>query len=155
MNSLQSKHEVIGLPPAADRYNTNPAGDVVSVENFSEFMAHLIEGAGGTGTAKLQIEACDDFVPTNTVAVDFKYQVCQTGDTWSAMADAVAATGYTTVAGADKQVKIFVEPQQLPEGYNKLRIKITEVANDPCLACVVYTLGGSRFRKAIHETAIA
>lgn len=158
MQSLQDVHIVTGLPIAADRYNTNPAGDVVDLGNYSDFMALLDETSAGTntGTVKITIEACDDFVPTNTVQVPFKYQVCTSGDTWGALTDATAAGGYTTTADADGQkVKAFVRAADLPEGYRKLRAKLTEVTNDPCTAGLSYFLSGNRYAQAIPETAIA
>ena len=36
---------VTGLVPAADRYNTDPAGDVVSLEEYGHLLAILDEGA--------------------------------------------------------------------------------------------------------------
>ena len=112
------------------------------------------EGAGGTGTVKIQAQACDDFTPSNTVDIPFKYRVNSTGDTWGALTDS-AATGYTTSAGANKKVAVEVDARQLPEGYNKVRIKLTEVVNDPCLAGLSYILSKPRNSMAVLPTAIA
>lgn len=155
MNSLQDVHIVTGLVPAADRYNTDPGGDVVNMANFTDLMVLLDEGAGGTGTAKLQIEACNDFTPSATVAIPFKYQVCTTGDTWGALTDATAANGVTAAAGANKKVRAFIRAEDLPAGYNYVRAKLTEVVNDPCLAGLTYFLSGNRYAQAIPATAIA
>lgn len=154
MQLQERVHVVNGLPPAADRYNSNPAGDVVSLANFSHFMALLSEGAGGTGTAEITVEACDNFTPSNTVEIPFKYRVRTTGDTWGALTQATA-DGVTPAAGANKDVQIFVEAADLPEGYPNVRVKLTEVVNDPCVAGLMYILSGPRYTKAIMETAIA
>lgn len=149
-------HIVVGLVPAADRYNANPQGDVVSMMKHQHFRALLTEGAGGTGTVKITVLACSNFTPSATSAINFRYRVNSTGDTWGALtATTVAADGYTTVAGANKQVEIFVEAQDLPDGYDYLCVQLTEVVNDPCVAGLTYILSGARFAKDINATVIA
>lgn len=161
MNILTENVLVINaLVPAADRYNANPASDVISMKNYQRLSFILQEGAGSTGTAKLTVEACDDFSATNVVQIKFKYRVCSNAgtltDVWGALASQdTPATGYTTVAGANKMVEIIIDARDLPEGYDKVRLQLTEVVNDPCAAGVFAVAYEPRMRQAVMPTAIA
>lgn len=151
---------VLALAPDADRYNGNPATDVISMKNALRCTFLLQEGAGGTGTVKITAEACDDFVPTNTVEIPFKYRVASNSgtltDQFGAVTDAaVPANGYTTVAGANKMVEVIIDAEDLPDGYTAVRLKLTEVANDPCDAGVIAILHQVRHRSATQPTVLA
>ena len=145
---------VTGLVPAADRYNTGQASDVVSMKNYGHLTAVLNEGAGGTGTVKLEVYACDDLVPSNRVAIPFKYKLNTTGDTWGSLVEA-AATGYTTIAGANKKVAIEIDARELPQGYPCVQIQSTEVVDSPCVAGLEFMLSKPRYAGDVLPTAIA
>ncbi len=151
---------ILALAPAADRYDTNPASDVISMKNYQRVSFLLSEGAGGTGTVKLTVEACDDFTPSNTVEMKFKYRVASNSGTLTDQFGALTAqdtpaTGYTTVAGANKMIEVIVDARDLPEGYDKVRLKLTEVVNSPCAASVNAFAYQPRIRKSVMPTAIA
>jgi hypothetical protein len=145
---------VMALAPDADRYNGDPASDVVALDKYNHATFILQEGEGGTGTAAITVEACDDFVPTNPVAIPFKYKVCTTGDTFGAVQSATAS-GVTPAAGANKQVAIEVDARSLPEGYNKCRAKLTEGVNSPVDAGMICILSEPRYAQELLPTAIA
>lgn len=148
-------HVVQGLAPDADRFNGDPAGDVVSLREYNAFMAVLEVGAGGTGTATIKVEECDDFVPSNSTAIPFKYQKkSSSDDSFGDVQDATAA-GVATTAGADDVYLIMVNAADLSEGYPNLRVTLTEVVNDPVDASLLYLLGEPAHADPNHKAATA
>jgi hypothetical protein len=139
----QENQVAIALAPDADRYNGNPATDVFNLALYGHICFILQEGAGGTGTVKLQVEQCTDISGGGATAVAFNYRVCSSGDTWGDIT-ASASTGYTTAAGANKQVAIEVDARALSHGYQYVRLQLTEVTNDPCDAGIVAVLSRPR-----------
>lgn len=151
--NMQNSLPVFALAPDADRYNANPATDIINMADYTHCNFFLHEGAGGTGTVKLIVQACDDVSATATTDLAFRYRVAQTGDTFGAWTE-IAATGYTTVAGANKIVQVEVDNQQLPDGKPYVRLSLTEVANDPCDAGVLAVLSGPRYGAESPATAL-
>lgn len=147
-------HPVYALMPDADRYNSDPATDVFNMENYDHITFILMEGAGGTGTVKIEVEECTTAAGANNTAIAFRYRLMSTTDTWGALT-ASASTGYTTVAGANKMVAIEVDASELSDGYNFVRLQLTEVADDPCDAAVIAILSQPRYAQAVPTTAIA
>lgn len=154
MDFIGKNHAVTALQPAADRYNGNPASDVFNMKDYDHIVFLLAEGAGGTGTVKIQVEACTDATGAGNTAIAFNYRVMGTIDTWGSRA-AAASTGYTTVAGADKMVAVEIDAAELPADKPFVRLQLTEVVNDPCAAGVVAILSGARYPQNVPLTAIA
>lgn len=118
---------------AADRYESGPTtSEIVDCRKADGVTFILHEGAGGTGTATVTIEKCDS-AGANNVAIAFKVRANSTtarGD----LAD-VAATGYATIAGADKVCVFYVDAKDLGAlGYCK--IILTELVDAACVAGV-------------------
>lgn len=145
-------HAVIGLQPDADRYNADPASDVFNMEHYDHITFLLFEGAGGTGTVKLQVEECTAIDGTGATAIAFRYRV-QSGETWGALT-ASAATGYTTTAGANKAVAVEVEAAELSDGSPFVRLQLTEVADDPCDAVLIAVLTKARYPQDVPATTL-
>lgn len=127
------------LAPDADRYNTDPATDIVSLKRASRAVFIIAEGAGGTGTAKIQVEECDDVTPTNSTAIAFRYRTLTTAgglDTWADWKTAVAADGVTPAAGANKATLVEVHESDLSAGFPFVRVKLTEAEDSPVDAAV-------------------
>lgn len=144
------------LAADADRYNTDPATDIVNLGVYGHAMFIVGEGAGGTGTVKIQVEACSDNAGNNNEAIPFRYRATSgslemTGAalTWA------AATGYTTIAGANKLVAIEVDSNECPAGKPWVRLQLTEVVDDPCDAHVGCVLGMPRYAEANMPTALS
>lgn len=154
MDFIGKTHIAVGLVPAADRYNTNPASDVFNMKDYGHILFLLQEGAGGTGTVKIQVEACSDAAGSGNTAIAFNYRISTTTDVWGART-ASASTGYTTVAGADKLVAVEIDAAELPATLNFVRIQLTEVVNDPCVAALIAILSQGRYPQNIPVTAIA
>lgn len=156
MNSFSETIKVVqALPPAADRYNTNPATDVVSLKHYEEAIFVLEEGAGGTGTVKIQVEECSAAAGSNNVAIAFDYRVGNADGSTLGAWTASAAAGYTTTAGADKMVQVRVRGAALSDGKPWVRLQLTEVANDPCAASVLALLHGARYGGATQPTVVS
>jgi len=147
-------HVVIALQPLADLYDGDPATDVFNMEDYDHITFLLFEGAGGTGTATLTVEECNTAAGGGANAIAYRYRLQSTIDTWGALT-AIASTGYTTVAGANKAIAIEVDAEELADGFNFVRLQITEVANDPCTAVVIVVLSRSRYKQHVPVTAIA
>jgi|SRR5262245_8639515 len=150
-------HVACALVPATDRYNTNPATDVFNTKDYSHITFIVEEGAGGTGTVKIQVEACSAAAGTGNTAIAFNYRLVAdtaTADTWGALT-AIASTGYTTVAGANKMVAVEIDAEELPAGKPFVRLQLTEVVDSPCAASVLAILSGARYPQQVPTTAIA
>jgi hypothetical protein len=142
--------------PDADLYNSDPATDVYNMKNYDRITFILVEGAGGTGTAVLTVEECTSAAAAGATAIAYRYKTCAdagSADTWSAWT-AIASTGYTTVAGANKMVAIEVRSNELSAGYPFIRLQLTEDANDPVDACVMAILSDPRDSQDVMPTAI-
>jgi hypothetical protein len=113
-NELSKLHWVNVLVPAADRYNGDPATDIVDVQG--EGTLFLLQcGASLTGTATVTAEGCDDTTPTTNTDVPFIYRAMTTSpDTWGAWTVGVSGTGFTTTASVDDLAyQIFVDAADL------------------------------------------
>lgn len=150
-----------GLTPIADVFDTVKSTDVVNAENFHHvvFLIYLGLATGGTATATITVEACDDVVPTNTTTIPFKYRrtsgVINAGDTQGAVTDAAAA-GFTTTAGSYQVYTVEVDCAQLGAlGRGFVRLKATEGVNDPVVGCVLTILCQPRHAINAPATVIA
>ena len=119
----------------ADRYESGPfSTSVVDMKDAHGCIFTLIEAAGGTGTVVLTVEKCDSAGTTNT-AIKFAYQVTTAGSTPGDVTEC-ASTGYTTVAGANKIVDIFVDAKELGSS-RYCKLVLTEAVDAACLAGVI------------------
>lgn len=124
------------LAPAADRYNTNPATDVINMKYYDHVTFVLSEGAGGTGTVKIQVEKCTSKAGAGNTAIASKYRVATYTGAYGALTT-LASTGYTTTAGANKQVLVEVDAADLGPSYPYVRLQLTEVVDNACTGSVV------------------
>lgn len=132
------------LQPDADRYDSDPASDVVCLAKYPGVTFLLMEGAGGTGTATLTVEECSADDGTGATAIAFQYAVASDCKTWGALT-AATLTGYTLVAGANKMVALYVPSRSLSDGYPYVRVQVTEVVNAAVDAGIVALLWGGRY----------
>lgn len=148
---------VAGLAPAADRWNTGPSTDIVSLESASEVTFLVYQSGGTTGCAAVTVDACDDFTPSNTTAIAFRYRKIA-GSTSSDSAGAVTAataSGFVTTAAEAALYEIHVRASELPAGKPNVRLTCTESVNDPVNGSVVIILDGLRYGGLTQPTAIA
>jgi hypothetical protein len=142
---LEGLKVVNGLAPAADRYNTNPTTDIVSLKSFQNalFLLSQVTAGTNTGTATVTIEACSDVSGTGAEAIAFDYYRNEAADTSDDFGAKTAATtaGFTTVANKTAIYAIEVKASDLPSGKPFVRAKLTEVVNDPVTGSVTILLG--------------
>jgi len=159
MKIIETVKFVKGLAPAADRWNTDPATDIVHASDYRS-IAFLVHQSGGTtGKATLTVEACSDVSGTGAVAIPFSYSVGGTGagaggDDAGAVTAATAA-GFDTTPNADKLYIIGVGSDSLPADKPFVRLKCTEAANDPVNGAVEILCYEPRYAGASMPTAIA
>lgn len=160
MDSLiQTCKFVKGLAPAADRWNTNPATDIVSMADYDKLVFLVHQEGGTTGKATLTVEACSDVSASATSAIAFRYSVGAAGagaagDLHGAITAATTA-GFDTTPNGDRLYLVEVKAEDLPSGYPFVRLKCTEAANDPVNGCVDIILFGARYAGSSLPTAIA
>lgn len=135
------------LQPVADAYAADPATDIVNLQYYRRALFLIIEAAGGTGTATVEVEACTDNAGSDNEAIAYKYRVISDGD-WGTLTDATAA-GFTTTAGANKLIAIEVDAADLPDTKPYVRLQLTEVVDDPCLAGVLCILSEPRYAQDV------
>ena len=153
-NVMQYMHFVKGLDPVSDAFTGTVYTDIVNMGDYAGATFVLFHGVGTTGTSTLTVEAVDDVSATNQTAIPFRYKIITTGDTEGALTVAAAA-GFTTTAGSSHIYLVEVDTEELGDtGYQYLRLKMVEAANDPVLGGVLIIMHGNRFAQDIPATAI-
>lgn len=156
--TFQNIHAVNAMPSAnqaayEDLFNGDPSTDVVNLGKYEKATWLVQKAAGGTGTALVTVESCDDVTPSTATAVAFNYWTCTSGDTWSDMQTATS-TGFTTTAGADQMYAIEINSAELSGTDQYARLTMTEVADDPVDGTVVCIMSGGRVVQEVPPTAI-
>ena len=144
-SEINSNYTVSVLDPVADALSGTVNTDVVKARGEGVLFT-LTKGVGTTGTTTITIDACDDPTPSNTTAVVFYYRIATTMGVWSAWT-AATASGFTTTAGSSQQYQMYVDASALAEeGYAYVRATLTEVVDDPCVACVTAQVVNTRYQ---------
>jgi len=142
---LNNLHFIKGLDPVANAFAGTVSSDVVDLSNHQSALFLIYKGVGATGTATITVEACDDTVPTTTVAVPLYSKNITTSDTQGAVT-ARAAAGFNTTAGSSQMYAIMVHQEELANvGYRYVRLKSVEVVASPVLGGIAIALAGPRF----------
>lgn len=153
---------VQALAPAADRWNGNPATDIISLKNYAG-IAFLVEQSLSTstaGTVTFTVQRCTSSTGANASAIPFTYSVRTASDTWSAAAAATSAGYANPSSTAPSSVLIEIEDQALPAGstlaYNFVRVVGTEASSPPArVASVSAILRNPRFKASTLPTALS
>lgn len=147
-------HFVKGLDAVADAFSGTVYSDIISMKNNNHITFLIHKGVGTTGTSAITVEACDDVSASNSSAIPFSYRAITSGDTHGALT-AVASTGFTTSAGSSQLYAIEVDAEALAaSGYQYIRLKAVESANDPVLGGIIAILSEPRYDQAVQGTAI-
>lgn len=120
-----------GIDPVADAHNGAPGSDVIDMAPFSRIVFQLYRGVatGGTAAPTITMEACDDIVPTTTVAIPFHYRLD------GGAVGVATASGIQVAAGSSKIDQFEIREDALSAlGYRYVRLKIAETVNDPVVA---------------------
>lgn len=156
MNFVGDFHVLNGLWPTATRWNTgSPAtSTAVNLGKYGHATFIIQEGAGGAGTATFTVVACTDTGGTSPTAIPFHYRLCDTQDIWGAYT-ACAATGYLSIAGANKLIAIEVDATELTAAKPYVAIVATVgVATAVAAGCIII-LSEASYPQGIPLTAIA
>ena len=146
MKFLEHAHIVHAAPKALvpaceDIFNGGIDSDVINMKN-AKSAVFVITICAGTGSASVQILACDDATPTTTSAVSFNYKLIQAPDTQGATTET-----QTLVAGGDSD-RIYVcevDAAKLAElGYGYVQMQAIEKSNFPVDGAVTAFLLGLR-----------
>ena len=147
-------HLVKGLDPVADAFAGTVYSDIVSMSGHNVCQFIIYKGVGATGTSTVTVEACDDVSASNVSAVTFRHAAITSGDTHGTYTTDTTA-GFTTTAGSSQIYKIDVDAQALAaSGYEFVRLKMVEVANDPVLGGVLINLLEPRVNQSVQGTVI-
>ena len=149
-------HYVKGIDPIADAFAGTVYSDVISMKNHNHitFLYYKGVSTGGTANGTITVEACSTNAAAAISAIPFHYRAILTGDTHSDLT-AVAATGLVTTVGSSQIYAIEVDAESLAaSGYEYIRLKAVEDANDPTVGCVVAILSEPRYDEAVQATAI-
>lgn len=151
--AAQEGHFVNALPPVD--ITGGVATDVWSMESHAHASILVAVGVSAAAFTKIIVQACDDFVPTNTTDIPYTLYAEETaaGDTLGA-AEAVAATGRTPSANDNIMYVIEIDADELPAGKPNLRVSLTNGTNS-VIASVTVVLSGSRYAGDQNATAIA
>lgn len=151
---LAEEGHVVNLINPIDINGAGADSDVFSMEGYSH--ASIVVQLGVTGAAStLTVYECDDFTPTNSTAIAFRYYAEATagGDTLAAEA-AATTSGISTGTADGIMYVIEIDAADLSDGYPCLQIKLS----DPSAATVVSAvaiLSGGRFKSPASATVIA
>lgn len=117
----EQNHIVNILPPQAQ--TTAITGDVFSMKDASHVTIIVQAGTTNADAGNITILECDDFVPTNSTAIAFKYAAETTagGDTLGSLTLATTA-GIDVSANDNIFYVIEIDADELSEGYNHLQI---------------------------------
>lgn len=141
-----------GIDPVADAFDSTQSTDVVDMAEFERVIFLSVIGVGATGSSTVTIEACDDIVPTNTVAIG--YMSRDDHQDAEGAITARAAAGYIPTVGSSRINSFEVDQQALAaSGYRYVRAKFVESVNSPVLGGVVI-IGEKRAARAINPSAI-
>lgn len=148
-------HYVSGLAPVADAFSGTVYSDVVNMKNFHQAKFIVWKAVGTTGTSTLTVEACDDASASNVSAIAFRYQKQSSSDDTFGALTAATSSGFATTAGSNQIYLIYVDAADMAaSGYQYLRLKAVEVANDPVLGGILIELSGARNKQPIQDSAI-
>lgn len=138
---------VLGLAPAADRFNTSPYTDIVSLKNAEAVSFIVVHDGGTTGVGSLLATACDNVSASNTAAVAGYYRKKTTGAsaTWGDVTS-FPTTGVLTTAGESTIFEIMIRAADLPDGKPFVRLQTAESVNDPVNGCVIAILHGAKYQ---------
>jgi hypothetical protein len=135
-----------------DLYNGSPATDVVNLSKYGSVLWIIQEAAGGTGTATITVERCDDAVPTTQNAIRFDYWISTTSDVWSARTRAAVA-GFGTSASANAMYAIEAHAVDLV-GDNYIRLQCDETESTAVDGTIFCILGNPRYAEDITATVL-
>jgi len=150
---MERLHFAKGLDPVADAFAATVVSDVINMKNLHRVLFLVYAGVGATGSSTFTVEACDDVVPTNVVAIPHHSRLIAAGDTEGDIT-ARAAAGHIPAVGSSKLIAIEVREDALAaSGFGYVRLKAVESVDSPVLGSIL-VIGESKIPGATKPTAI-
>jgi hypothetical protein len=151
MLSEYAAKPIKALAPAADRWNTNPVSDSITLANHNRLTFLVYQSGGTTGRATLTVLASSDSSRTGEEAIPFRYRKMTTG---ASDVTNATATGFSTTAAEDSIYEIEVLSSDLPQSKPWVHLKATEAADDPVSGCVIALVSEPRYTGLDQPAAI-
>jgi hypothetical protein len=147
-------HIGIGLSPASDRFAGTVYSDVINMEGYGKCRFIVVGDASATGTSTITVEACDDTVPANVVAVPFYYAQHSANDVRGTLT-AATTSGFTTTAQANRLITVEVDAEDLiASGYSYVRLKAAEVVDSAVLGTILFELFEPKATGSVDATVL-
>lgn len=151
---MERVHAVKGLDPIADFMDVTAGGVTIPVnmQDYDKCCFYMYWGVGTTGTATVQVEACDNITPSNHTAIPFYYRATSSTDVPGTITLAAAA-GIATTAGSSQIFEVEVNAADVAVAASNanrkyVRLLLTEVVDSPVLGGVLILLVNPKFRGA-------
>ena len=153
--TLAQEGHVVNILPPIDANGAVRNSDVFSMRRYGHATIIVQVGVSGGAVSTVTVEECDDFVPTNATAIAFSGYKEETaaGDTLGAKVAATTA-GFAMSTNNSIFYVIEIDARQLTDGYDNLRIVLTDPTASMIVSAVA-VLSGSRFAHDQNETEIA
>lgn len=151
-------NKVVNFDPPASQFGSTGAtqAEIVDMEGYKRCTFLFITGVTSTGIGAITVQAGVSNASCST-EIAFKYRKITTGDTYGALTDAVAGTGFNlTVSTANQYHIIEVDAATVATAgtdYDHCALSITNQVT-AINACVVAILSEPRYPQGILDTAI-
>ena len=132
-------HSIQVIAASADLFDGDPDSDRVDCANVLDLKFILSQSSGATGTATITISKHTADAAAGT-AIDFEYRTVSDAGVVGAWTAIAAATGYPTIAGAEKTVEFRVKLKELGDTYRYVYLTATELVNSPVAGIVTAQL---------------
>lgn len=148
----QNTHPVNILAPVDINGGVN--SDVFSMKDCSHVSILIQLGVTG-GATTITVEECDDFTPSNSTAIAFKYAAEETagGDTLGSLTDATVS-GFAASTNDGIFYVIEIDAEDLSEGYPCLRVCFSDPSGST-IGSAVAVLTGLSYQGDQTRTQIA
>jgi hypothetical protein len=160
--TFTEENHIVNILPPVDITGAATSSDVFTLKNYGHATIIVEFGVvNDAADATLTLAECDDFTPSNSTNIAFKYRLedTATGDTLGPLSTA-PSTGLRIVSGGDigitdnKFLVIEVDATELSSGYPALELSITNPGNS-VLASAQAILSQPRYEDKNDPTAIA
>jgi len=151
---IPNEGHVVNLIAPVDINGGAVTGDIFSMENYSH--VDIIIQLGVTGAAStVTVKECDDFSPSNSTAIAFKYAAEATagGDTLGSLT-ACASTGFATGTANGIFYVISIDAAELSAGYPCIQLNMSDPSASTFVSAVA-VLSGARYAEDASATVIA
>lgn len=142
-NLPEMGHIINALPPVDMNGGVNT--DVWSMRDHAHASILIQVGVSTGAVPTFKLQACDDFVPSNTTDLPFNVYKCETAaDDQFGSKVAVANTGVAMSTNNSIMYVIEVDASELPDGKPNLRVALSN-SSASAIGSVAVVLSGARY----------